>query len=92
MSYPVTIYHRPNGVPEEITMTKIHDAEADWLREHNVGISMEELPNGTITIYADYGATIEDSDEPDEHVYFVAFGMTCQEAFIHIVKELKELV
>lgn len=90
MSYPFTVYQRPNGHKTEHEMRHINQEDEDYFRENNIKIGMENIedPNETIIVYAEYGET---NEEPDELTYIVPKGQTCFEAMANIHAEIKEL-
>lgn len=77
MSYPCTIYHRPNGRAETIEIWHIDDADAAWFRANNVKLSMEEDGAGGVIAYADVGLRDEDG-EPNEAIE-ISRGRPCEE-------------
>lgn len=79
MSYPFTLFERPNGRKSEHEMENILPEEEKFFRDHGVKISIEELTTGQTVVYADYGAVLEDGT-PDEIVFIVQVGMTCEVA------------
>ena len=89
MSYPVTLFIRPNGARRELKMTQINQEDEDYLRENNVKISAEDC-GPFFTIWADDGKIMEDGDEPDEITYIVRNGETFQQAMHNICNELRE--
>ena len=74
MSYPFTLYHRPDGHKTEHEMKHITPEDAAWYRKNNIIISMEEIAPNVITIFAEYGET---EGEPDEITYIVPAGERC---------------
>jgi hypothetical protein len=90
MSYPFTIFHRPNGRKTEETMTKIRDEDAEFLRQNNVKISAEDC-GPFFTIWADDGTMMEDDPTtPDEITYIVRGKETCEEAMANICNKIRE--
>ena len=90
MSYPATNYIRPHGHTEEISITRIHDEDADWLRANSIKISMEDL-GGHICIYADYGRKSEDGD-PEEHILIAHHSDDCTKIMSELVMDLKKIL
>jgi hypothetical protein len=87
VSYPFTLFVRPNGDRRELEMTKIRQKDADFLRKHDVKISMEDCGIFT-TIWADDGRTLEDDPStPDEITYIVHGSESCEDA-MHNICEL----
>lgn len=85
MGLPVTIYHRPNGRPEEILCREVEESDAQWFTTRSVKVSMESDGKDGYIVYADYGAVNEDN-EPDEIVVF-SHGRSCRAT----LTELREL-
>lgn len=74
MSYPFTLYQRPDGRKSEHHMVNITPEDEAWYRENNIIVSMEEIAPEVITIFAEYGET---EGEPDEITYIVPAGERC---------------
>ena len=74
MSYPITLYQRPDGRKSEHEMVNIAPEDEAWYRENNIIVGMEEIAPEVITIYAQYG---EIDGEPDEITYIVPAGEGC---------------
>ena len=74
MSYPFTLYKRPDGRKTEYEMVNIKPEDEEWYRENNIIVGMEEIAPEVITIYAQYGET---EGEPDEITYIVPAGECC---------------
>ena len=74
MSYPFTLYQRPDGRKSEHEMEHITPEDEAWYRENNITVSMEEIAPNVITIFAEYGET---EGEPDEITYIVPTGERC---------------
>ena len=74
MSYPFTLYQRPDGRKSEHEMVNITPEDGAWYRENNIIVGMEEIAHGIFTIYAQYGET---EGEPDEITYIVPTGESC---------------
>lgn len=89
MSIKATLYIRPHGDTKEITITKINPEDAQWLKDNNIKVSLEEAPP-MLFVYADYGNTTSDG-EPDEHVMVVPADSDCKAAMARLVTNLKEL-
>lgn len=87
MTYPCTIYTRPNGHKTEIEIVDIEDDDAAWFKEHNIIIGMEEIYPGQYVIYAEYG---EEAGEPLELTYIVPSGQICRTALSNIRQTLKD--
>lgn len=83
MALPCINYERPNGrpVPYEITNITPHDEQ--WFANRNISFTSETLSTGQHVFYADYGAKLSDG-EPNEHVYIVPTGITCEQAMSNI--------
>ena len=75
MSYPFTLYQRPDGRKSEYQMTNITPEDEAWYRENNIIVGMEEIAPEVITIFAEYGET---EGEPDEITYIVPAGESCE--------------
>jgi len=86
MPIQATVFLRPNGRQEEITVKNINDDDANFFKTRSVKISMEDNPGLGTTVYADYGAVTEDG-EPDEIIVF-SRGRSCEDT----MAELRELV
>jgi hypothetical protein len=87
MSYPFTLFMRPNGHQTELEMTNIRPEDEAFLREHDVKISMEDCGVFT-TIWADDGTVFEDDPTtPNEIIYIVRGRETCEDA-MHNICEL----
>jgi hypothetical protein len=84
------MYARPNGRKSEHEMTNILPEDETYFRSKNVKISMEELTTGQITVYADYGAKLEDG-EPDEIVLVIPAGISCEEAMSRIRRKIENM-
>ena len=74
MSYPFTLYQRPDGRKSEHEMVNITPEDEAWYRENNIIVSMEEIAPQMFAIYAQYGET---EGEPDEITYIVPAGESC---------------
>ena len=74
MSYPITLYHRPDGRKSEHKMMNISPEDEAWYRENNIIVGMEEIAPEVITIYAQYSET---EGEPDEITYIVPAREGC---------------
>lgn len=74
MSYPFTLYQRPDGRKSEHEMVNITPEDEAWYRANNIIVSMEEIAPDVITLYAQYGET---EGEPDEITYIVPAGERC---------------
>ena len=74
MSYPFTLYQRPDGRTSEHEMVNITPEDEAWYRENNIIVGMEEIAHGIFTIYVQYGET---EGEPDEITYIVPTGESC---------------
>lgn len=74
MSYPFTLYQRPDGRKSEHEMVNITPEDEAWYRENNIIVSMEEIAPQMFTIYAQYSET---EGEPDEITYIVPAGESC---------------
>ena len=74
MSYPFTLYQRPDGRKSEHEMVNITPEDEAWYRENNIIVGMEEIAPEVVTIYAQYGET---EGEPDEITYIVPTGERC---------------
>lgn len=73
-----TEFVRPNGLAVERVMTKIKPADAAFLTEHNVKISMENT-GPFLCIWTDDGRKMaDDPDTPDEITYIVPSGEECE--------------
>lgn len=79
MPIQFTLFKRPNGASEEITMTKIDDEDAQWFTDNNVTISGEDC-GSFFCFWFDYGAKDEDG-EPDEYIHTIPVNShkTCNE-------------
>ena len=74
MSYPFTLYQRPDGRKTEHEMMSITPEDEAWYQENNIIVGMEEIAPEVFTIYAQYGET---EGEPDEITYIVPAGEGC---------------
>ena len=74
MSYPFTLYQRPDGRKSEHEMVNITPEDEAWYRENNIIVSMEEIAPQMFAIYAQYSET---EGEPDEITYIVPAGESC---------------
>ena len=81
MSYPFTLYQRPDGHKTEHEMEHITPEDEAWYRENNIIVSMEEIAPNVITIFAEYGET---DGEPDEITYIVPSGERCVQSMAKI--------
>lgn len=84
-----TVYIKPHGHNEEITVRNVRPEDAAWFEQHNIKISMEEdiLP-GHMILYADIGRTDEEG-EPDEVIMF-SRGAACIEALAELRRECEK--
>lgn len=83
--YPATIYIRPDGRKQGITISNIYSDDAEWFEKYDVLISMEEVGINQAIVYADIGDRDEDG-EPDEIIVF-SEGRSCEET----LEELRQL-
>lgn len=74
MTYPFTLYQRPDGRKSEHEIKHITPEDEAWYRENNIIVGMEEIAPDVITIYAQYSET---EGEPDEITYIVPAGERC---------------
>lgn len=86
MPIQATLFVRPNGRQEEITVKDINDDDANFFNTRSVKISMEDSPGFGPTVYADYGAVTEDG-EPDEIIVF-----SCNRSCEATMAELRQIV
>lgn len=90
MSYPFTLFKRPNGASEELEMTKILPEDESFLRANNVKISMEDC-GFFLTIWADDGTMMEDDPStPDEITYIVRGDETCEQSMSNICELIRK--
>lgn len=90
MSYPFTLFIRPHGEREELTMTRILPEDEALFREHGVKISAEDC-NGFFCFWADDGTMMEDDpNTPDEITYIVPAGETCEQSMTKIAQLIRK--
>lgn len=82
MSIQATVFLRPNGRQEVITVTNVNPDDANFLNTRGIKISMEDAPGLGQTVYADYGAVTEDG-EPEEIIVF-SRGRSCEETLAEV--------
>lgn len=75
MSYPFTLYQRPDGRKSEHEMKHITPEDEAWYRGNNIKVGMEEIAADKLVVYAEYGET---DGEPDEITYIVPAGEACE--------------
>ena len=85
MPIQATVFLRPNGRQEEITITNISDDDAYFFNTRSIKVSLEDDPIGGQVGYADYGAQDEDG-HPEEIIVF-SRGRSCGDT----MAELREL-
>jgi len=85
-----TLHSRPNNQTKEITVTNIETPDADWLNEHDVRVSMEDI-GGNYAVYFDDGCTQYDDPlgDPDE-LLILANGRRAELVFAEAVGALKQ--
>ena len=88
MSYPFTLYHRPDGRKTEHELENITPEDEAWYRENNIIVSMEEIAPNVITIFAEYGET---EGEPDEITYIVPTGESCEVSMAKVRARIEAL-
>ena len=89
MSYPFTLFRRPNGYQSQHEMTRILQEDENYLRENNVNISMEDCGPFT-TVWADDGTMMpDDPDTPNEITYIVKPEETCEQVMSNICNMIK---
>ena len=83
-SLDVKVYKRPDGRVVETTIYNIRQEDADWFRENNVAVSMEDL-GGDFAVYADVGRRLNDdpNEDPDEVIVFAA-GRSCEDTMAEL--------
>jgi hypothetical protein len=79
----VTVYKRPDGRTEVVTITKVHADDAKWFKDNRVAVSMEDI-GGDYAIYADTGKELD--GEPDEFIE-IANGRSCEETLKSLRKQ-----
>ena len=85
MSYPCTLYTRPNGEQEDILICNIYPETAMFFQEHSVVLSMEELRTLQYAIYA----RLPNWPEEDEVLVLVRTGECCNDALARLAGQLK---
>ena len=88
MSYPFTLYHRPDGCKTEHELENITPEDEVWYRENNIIVSMEEIAPNVITIFAEYGET---EGEPDEITYIVPTKESCEVSMAKVRARIEAL-
>lgn len=53
------MFHRPNGVSQEVELKSIRSEDANWLIGNGIKVSMEEIAPEQYAVYADYGGEEE---------------------------------
>ena len=76
-----------NGTCEVINVTNINKEDADYINEHNIKVSMEEL-NGQYVVYFDDGTLLDDGETPNE-IIVLNRGRSCEECMAEGVELLK---
>lgn len=71
-----------------INVTNIHKEDADYINQHNIKVSMENL-NGENIVYFDDGTRLDDGETPDELIV-LSRGRSCEECMAEGVKLLKK--
>lgn len=87
----VTFYRRPDGRKTVHAIKNIHADDAQWLKENDIAVSMEEIEDNNYAVYFDYGAKEDDDETPREWVE-LSNGRTCQAVFKVAVEQLRKLV
>lgn len=88
----VTLFVPPRGERREIGITKVLPEDAQYIKEHNIKVSMEELMTGDNVVYFDDGTFINnDPDESPDEIVIISKGgkKTCEECFKEGVERLK---
>tara|TARA_R110000803_G_scaffold43473_1_gene92717 strand:+ start:47 stop:328 length:282 start_codon:yes stop_codon:yes gene_type:complete len=80
-----TLFKRPNGASEEITITEIDAVTASFFKSNNVSVSLEDTGTDFV-VWADAGLKLDDGT-PDE-ITVTASGRDCWET----MAELRDLV
>ena len=88
MSYPFTLYQRPDGRKSEYEMEHITPEDEAWYRENNIIVSMEEIAPNVITIFTEYGET---EGEPDEITYIVPTKESCEVSITKVRARIEAL-
>lgn len=82
-----TLYKPPFGRTEEIDLTEVSTADAEWLEANGVKISLEEI-GGQFVVYGDIGHKTDDG-EPDE-VLVISQGRPCRECMADLRQECQK--
>lgn len=92
MSIAVTLYKRPNGASETITVANIRDEDAEWFKANNANLSMEDI-GGQMAVYADVGLTIDnDPDEDPAEAIELSRGRSAEDTFSALRKQCEEML
>lgn len=92
MSIAVTLYKRPNGASETITVANIRDEDAEWFKANDTKLSMEDI-GGQIAIYADVGLKINNDPEEDPaEAIELSCGRSCEDTFSALRKQCEEML
>lgn len=86
---PATLYKRPNGEREPFQVTNILPEDAEYIKNNDITVSMEDAGFLGYVIYFDDGRLLDDEETPDELIVF-ADGKYCEETFAKAVKLLKK--
>lgn len=76
MSIEATLYKKPNGTTQEITVRNIYPEDEAWFKANGAIISMEDHA-GNFVVYADVGLTHSEGD-PYEAIEFSS-GRSCED-------------
>ena len=90
MTYPCTMFFKPDGRSELGNIANIYDEDVQWMTEHNAKLSMEELTTGQFACYLDVGLKDEDN-EPLEAIE-ISFGRTCEETLKSLCEQAREML
>lgn len=85
----VTLYIRPHGKTKTITVQDIDAADAEWFQNHNANVSMEDMGDLEVVVYADIG--IVNQGEPEEAIE-LSRGRSCEETFAALRKQCQRML
>ena len=85
------LYCRPDGRKKDMDIRNVDKADADYIRENNINVSLEELneETGDVAIYFDDGTLLDDDETPDE-IVVLSMGKTCNQCMSEGVERLKK--
>ena len=83
-------FQKPNGKRIPMTMTKIGQEAADYIKENNVKISTEEGINNQVIVYFDDGTMFEGDGGTPNEIMVISDANNCQDNMDEGVELLKK--